>query len=330
MKKKYYFYGILALIVLFVAYNYYSASQAETNITKIIQEQVDKPNEAISIQFASVDVSPFAGNIRFNELNIIQPGTVKKVKKLTFDLRYIDFLKFNFGGVKYGLKHLSAAHIILKKLTLNDQKNSTKISFDQLLIEYTGTLWDAIQAYFTPKKASQVHTITAIGKRAAYKKTASALGNFTVDSLYIHHTFATPQSLEPDPLNSVYLDSITWVPPKSFQQKYAFFIKGFGFAADSIAFGNLGFSYLSNNKRIKITDGDMQMTLFTTSFYGKINKQPVPAFRPLHISITELSPQLKTVLQNLTQMFNLRLPLNKKGGIEMRLIGPVSNPRVVF
>ncbi len=329
MKKRYFFYGLLVLLILFIAYNYYSADEAEENITKLIKEQVDEPRANISIQYSAVDVSPFAGNIRFEDVTVVQPETIRRVGSLTLDLTYFDFLKFNFGGIEYGLKHLSDAILILNEAAYINRQTRAEVSFNRLFIDYSGDLWDAVEGYFTAIPYDQSHTLTISGSNAVYWKPQSSAGTFTADSVYMHHTFTARKTPLTDEENSVYLSDIVWSPPESFQQKYAFFIQGFGLAADSVSFDEAGFSYFSNDERIQITDGIIEMSLFTADFYGVVDKEPVTTFSPLYVEISELSPQLVRVLQNLKQLFDLPIPLNG-GEIQFRLRGPVTDPEIIY
>lgn len=329
MKKRYFFYGLLVLILLFLAYNYYSANQAEENITKLIKEQVDEPRESISVQYSAVDVSPFQGNIRFEDVTVIQPETIKRAGSLTLDLTYFDFLKFNIGGIEYGLKHLSDAIITLDDAAYVNRQTLAEVSFERLFIDYSGDLWDAVASYFTAIPYDQAHTLTITGSDAVYWKPQSSVGTFEADSVYIHHTFGVQKALAGDEENSVYLSDISWAPPKNFIQKYAFFIQGFGLDADSISFDEAGFSYFSSDERIQITDGIIEMPLFSADFYGVIIKEPVTAFSPVYVEISELSSQLVSVLQNLKQLFDIPIPIDEQA-IKFQLRGPVTDPEIIY
>lgn len=325
MKKKYYLYILLALLVLFIVYNYYSAAQAEEDITKLIQEQVDKPRESISIQYSSINVSPFQGNITFEDVNIIQPEAIRRATKLNIDLNYFDFLKFSIGGTEYGIKHLSSAFIIIKKPSYVNRKTRAEIQFNKLSVNYSGDLWKAIQVYFTQQEIDQMHKLVINGENAAYWKPESFVGTFKADSMYVNHTF----SYETETLNKFRLSDITWNPPKGFKQKYAFFIQGFGLSADSILIDHTSFSYLMNKRTLKISEGSFETTLLSAGFYGTIAKQPVAVFNPLHIRITELSPRLQNALTNLKQLFDLPIQIGSET-IQFKLIGPVNDPQTIF
>ncbi len=329
MKKNYYLYGFLVLLIAFIIYNYYSANEAEENITKLLQEQVDEPSASLSIQYANVDVSPFQGNIRFENITVTQPETIKRASTLTLDLNYWDFLTFNIGGIKYGLKHLSDALIILDEPEWVDRRTLAEISFDDLTIDYTGNAWAAIQSYFTLIPPDQAHIITLNGTKAAYRRPESSIGTFMADSVYARLTFGIGEADGQERQNRIHLNDITWNPPEGFTKKYAFIMQGFGLSTDSVSFSEAGFSYKMNNERIKITDGSIKMKLFTTRFYGSIDREPIPRFTPLYVSIIKLSPGLENALQNLDQLFDLPIPLTENG-IYFRLEGPVTDPRIVF
>lgn len=325
MKKRYYFYIFIVLLIIFVAYNYYSAAQAEENITQLIQEQVDKSRESISIQYSSIDVSPFQGNIEFEDVNIIQSEAIRRAEKIKIDLNYYDFLKFSIGGTEYGIKHLSNALLILNDASYINRSTRTEIHFDELTVNYSGDLWNAILVYFSPRQINQTHEVVIMGKNASYHKPESFIGTFKADSLFINHTFSD----EKETLSKFRLNDITWNPPKTFKQKYAFFIQGFGLSVDSILIDHTGFSYVVNERNIQINEGTFETSLLSAGFYGTIDKQPIAAFSPLHISITELSPRLQNALQNLKQLFDLSIPIGN-GAIQFKLIGPVSDPQLIF
>ncbi len=316
-------------MILFIAYNYYSANEAEENITLLLKEQIDEPRESISIQYSSIDISPFQGNIRFEDINIIQPGSIKRANSLSLDLNYWDFLTFNIGGIEYGLKHLSGALLILNEASWVNRRTLAEVSFNDLTIDYTGNMWDAIQSYFTLKPPNHSHVIAVKGAQAAYWKQESSIGTFEADSVYARFTFQANETAAIEKMNSILFKNISWSPPKEFQQQYSFFIQGFGLDMDSVSFDEAGFSYVMNDERIKVTDGSIEMKLFTALFYGSVDREPILAFTPLYVSIIKLSPELKNVLANLKKLFNLPIPLDDSE-LYFLLKGPVAEPRIVF
>lgn len=325
MKKKYYLYIILVLLIAFIAYNYYSAAKSEDNIDKFIREQVDAPRSSISIQYSSIDISPFQGNITFKDVNIIQPQTINRAKRLKIDLSYFDFLKFSIGGTEYGIKHLSDALLILNDASYINRKNRVEVHSQKINVDYSGDLWNAFLASFTPQSLNHNHKVVVEGSDVSYFKPNSSIGSFKADSLFINHTFSTAKQK----LNTFQLQNVIWNPPQDFKQKYAFFIQGFGFKPDSILIDRSGFSYLGDGGKVQISDGIIENRLLTANFYGSVQTKPVPAFSPLNISIAQLSEQLKGALQNLKKLFNL--PFSANGGaIQFTLTGSVTSPRIVF
>ncbi len=328
MKKRYYFYGLLVLVLLFIAYNYYSAEQAEENISELIQTEIEKSGALISVQYSEIDISPFRGNIRFEDVTVTQPNSYKRANSLTLDLTYFDFLKFNFGGIEYGLKHLSNALLILDSPSYVNRNTLAEAGFKSLKIHYSGEMWDAIQNYFTAQPVTHSHTVAIMGAEARYSKPQSAIGSFRSDSLSAQLTIPEDLNFENTEPNSIQLTNIIWSPPTGFQNKYAFFIQGFGFEMDSIPFSEAGFSFAMNNEQLEVTDGSIVMNLFTLTFRGTVETEPTARFSPLRLRADELSPQFKNVLRNVEQLLGTSIPMTDDG-LRLQLAGPISDPRII-
>ncbi|HLR76736.1 MAG TPA: hypothetical protein VK106_03680 [Balneolaceae bacterium] len=323
MKRNYYLYGILVLLLAFIAYNYYSASQAETNISEFIQAQADSSKGAVSIKYSSINVSPFLGDITFKDVNIIQPRAIRRAEKIKVDLSYFDFLKFSIGGTEYGLKHLSNAFLLLNEVSHINRNTRAELTFEKLTVDYSGDLWNAVLAYLTQRPIGGRQKVVIRGNKSSYHKPQSSFGAFKADSLFIYHDFGDSRK----ETNKFQLTDIIWNPPQQFRQKYAFIIEGFGLHADSIFVDRAGFSYSMDKRKVQISEGIFKTELLSANFYGTVVKKPVAVFKPLHFTITEMSPKLENALQNLKQLFNLAIPVNR-GAIQFELIGPVTHPKI--
>lgn len=329
MKKRYYIYGLLVLVILFIAYNFYSANRAEENISELIQTQVNTSKEAISVQYSAIDVSPFRGNIRLEDVTLTQPNSYKRANSLKLDLSYFDFLSFNFGDIEYGLKNLTDVLLIIDEPSYLNRNTLAEVKFNNLDITYAGNMWDAIQSYFTPQYSQYSHQMSITGTGGLYVKPQSTFGSFKSDSVYLQITFFKDSTVENKPKeNTIRFNDIIWSPPAAFQNKYAFFIQGFGYEMDSIPFSEAGFSFIMNNEQLQITDGTIVMDLFTLNFRGTVETEPTARFSPLTLSADELSPQFKNVLRNVEQLLGASIPM-KDDELRLQLAGPISDPRII-
>lgn len=332
--KKFLLITVLIIVAGLFALHFVAANQAEKEIGKAIQAQVDSSSAPISVQYSSIDVSPFSGDIRFRDITMIEKSNIERTDDMEVDLRYIDFLNIYFKGVESGLKGLSHGKINLENVSFVNRETMQEFRVDTLDIDYQGNLWDALQSLFSDRATQFSHTIYFQGVNGRYKKPNSSFGNFTADSL--HFRFDLPKGTthwRQDGAHDIMFKQVKWSPPASFQNKYGFFIQGFGYPLNAIPFDSLGAIYsIPKPNTLKLTDGVVATELFNASFSGTVQSDSTwngGVFTPLRISMTDLSEQFSNMLANVEQLLGITVPGKvDKDEIHFQLVGPVTNPRM--
>ena len=160
MKRKYYLIGFVVLIGLIIGYHFLAASQAEEQIDKAIQQQSEK-NKTISVQYSSIDVAPFAATVSIRDLTVILGDHIERAQHVQLDMNYLDFLNIYFGGLPYGLEHLTRADIQFIKPSYVNKSGLQELKLDTLSITYTGNALDGLQSSVNGTEFSSDHTIEA-------------------------------------------------------------------------------------------------------------------------------------------------------------------------
>jgi hypothetical protein len=328
--KKFILITFIILLVGLFAFHFFAANQAEKEINEAIQQQVEASGASLSVQYSSIEVSPFSGDILFKDVTITEQTNIERTRAMNVDLAYLDFLNIYLGGVQYGLKQLTTGNITLSKISYLDRTSLQEFSMDTLNIRYSGNMWDAIQSIAANRRTAYAHQVDLSGTNGKYTKPQSSVGTFTADSAF--SKFKVPKGATQwsrDGVHNLTFKNVLWSPPSSFQNNYGFFIQGFGYQLDAIPFKEMGGSYsMTNNSEIMVNEGIASNELFTAKFDGTIETDSTWAdaeFSPLNISLVDLSSQFKNVITNIEQLLGLNLPA-QSDGIHFQLVGPVSNP----
>lgn len=333
MKKKHTIIGIFVLLIALWAYHFIAAYQAENQLDQDIQKQAEKAGDAVSVQYSSIDVSPFSGDVDFRDVTVVRDSTIERSSSIHIDLHYLDFLSLYFGGIQYALKHLSEANVTLGKPSFVNRETLREIKADTLRLAYRGNAWDALRSALARVKPDQVHQLSLKGTGVRYREPNVALGAFQADSIqYNYHTKLSQATLY-NGESTIDIQHIIWNPPAALQQKYAFIIRGFGYQPDSIPVAQAHFSIHTSQAPpgIFINDGDIKQELCTIHIRGSFTPGiPMGNSRidSLKISLGNPSQKLQNVLANAEQMFNIRLP-REEGILTLRLAGTLENPRIV-
>lgn len=330
--KKFIFITLLVLLIGLFAFHFIAANQAESTIDKTIQEQVEASPASLSVQYSSIDISPFSGDIQFNDITIVEGNDIERTRKMNIDLRYLDFLNIYLGGVEYGLKNINSADIILSRTSYLNRQSLQEYSIDTLSIQYSGNMWDAVQSIFTKQATAFNHTVNMSGANGRYTKPNSSVGTFMADSAFSR--FEIPEGStqwRKDGNHRFTFKKIDWKPPVSFQNKYGFFIQGFGYKIDAVPIREFGASYqMVSDSLIMVSEGKASTELFTANFEGSISADSVWAdaeYDPLNVSLVDFSTDFANFLTNLEQLLGIELPGSTNGKeIQFQLVGPVEQP----
>ncbi len=317
------------ILVGLLIFHFWAANQAETQIDATIQAQVDSLVTPFSVQYSSVDVSPFSGNLEFRDVTIIEQANIERANRVFIDLSYFDFLKIFFSGAEEGLKDITATDISLTKISYVNRESMQEISLASAELEYTGNLWDGIRRVYLREAGNVQHQVNVYGKTLSYSKPNSTFGTFKSDSLSLQLGFPEGSRGLAQAASSAYMHDITWNPPSRVRNQYGFFIQGFGYELNSIPVSNFNMQVThSGDNSIEISDGKILTELATVNFDGSIVQDSTwsdARFSPLNVSVVELSPQMKNVLSNLENLLGIEVS-RQQSGIHFQLVGPISNP----
>lgn len=330
--NKYYAIGFLILISGLFAYHFYAAGSAEENIDTSIQEITAGLKGQLSVNYSTIDVSPFSGDILFTDLNIIGNQDIRRARSVHFDFSYLDFLNISLFGAEYGLKRIRDGKMILKQVSLTNRANLTEIKIDSLAVNYQGDLWELLVMGFrdTVQTVSS-HNFDAAGTFFTFSLPED-FGIIKADTLLFDNTFK--HNLEADSLaGNASLLGITWTPPASFQDKYRFFIQGFGYKTDAIPFqkASAEYSYESGIDLLSFNKINLQSDLFTASLSGDIEVDPTTfpnsTIRGASIQISNISQQLQNFLSNAEKLFGVQIPM-AENQISISITGTVDEPEI--
>lgn len=330
--KKFYAIGTIILLSLLFAYHFYAAGSAEENIDTSIQEITGKIKGQLTVSYSAIEVSPFSGDILFTDLNIIRNQDIRRARSLQFDFSYLDFLNISLLGAEYGLKRIGEGKVMLKQVSITNRRSLTEIKVDSLSLNYRGDLWELLVRGFR----DTVQTVSSHNFDAAGSKfTFSRPGNFGIvkaDTLLFDNTYK--HNPKGDSLvGNASLLGITWTPPASFQDRYRFFIQGFGYKTDGIPFqkASAEYSYESEINLLSLDKIDLQSELFSGSLSGDIEIDQAAfensKIRDVSINFGNLSDQLKNFLSNAEKLFGVRIPM-ADNQISMSVTGTVDEPAI--
>lgn len=332
--KKYYLIGLFVLLAGIFAYHFLAANQAEEQIDEAIQEQVHKTGARLSIQYSSIDVSPFRGNILFRDVTVVRDATIQRSTDVLLDLSYQDFLKIYFRGIQFGLKYLTEANISLIQPTQVNRNSLTEIKFDTLYLTYSGNAWDGLRRSLMDSTFKIDHNLEAKGTGFRFAKPSTKLGLLKSPKINFDVVIAKGTSLSmPGGSGNARLTTVTWTPPAAFQQNYAFFIKGIGFQPDSIPIQRADFSWKMEPSMpgIDLNSGEIITELCQINLTGNLITVPSfenPRLDAAAISVTNFSEPFARVIENMEKLFNISFP--KQGdSLVFRLGGTLEKPVIL-
>ncbi len=329
---KYYLIGALVFVIAIIGYHYLAASQAEQQIDKAIQEQTGQ-TDAISVQYSQIDITPFSADITINDLNIIFGNHIERAQQFKLDLSYLDFLNIYFGGAEYSLRHLDNAVISVISPSYTNKEKRQEIKSDSLTITYQGNALDGIQSAVngTPFEADQ--SIEIKGRNITFSLPQNLLSKVRAHKLNYSGVISKAHtSFWKEGTHHIRLDSLLWTPSESFQNKYSFFIKGFGYPTDAIPLqsAKLRTKPISQgNDTLEIESSVKSELALLTGQGNIIIKQPLQnsEFNDMNIALSDFSERFSTVLNNIEKLLSISLP-KSKDGITIQLQGSVDNPRI--
>jgi len=331
LKKKYYFIGILLLLCFIIGYHFYAAYQAEQQIDTAIQEQTAQ-TKTISVQYSSINVSPFSGSVSFNDLTVIFGNHIERAQRLQFKATYFDFLNIYFGGLQYGLDHLGHADVAIDTPSYVNRSGLEEVKANTLHIVYHGDALDGLKA-----------TINGTSFRTSQKIEAQSTGLIiqlphTTFNKLVAKKFSYTCIIKPGKQNfwaggnhQFALDSLTWTPSPKFQNTYSFFIKGFGYDTDAIPFKSAHLTYKAGATPKSLhMESTIKSDLALVSGSGIIQlREPIgnSQLKDMEISITEFSERFSRVLDNIEKLLSIDIATDKDG-ITLNLTGTLANPRL--
>ncbi|MDX1617384.1 MAG: hypothetical protein R3224_01260 [Balneolaceae bacterium] len=336
--KKWFSYGFLALVGLaaaLFAYHFYAAADAGQKLDESIQQVSQEANLNLTINYSSIEVSPFSGDVVFSDVNIIRDQDIQRAKTARFDLAYSEFVNITLWGTEYGLREIEQGILQLSDLSYTNRSSLIEVKLDSLHIDYRGNLWNLIVLGITRASAVTGHHIDAIGTRFSFSQPSSDIGAIRADTLTWRTHFGRPAE-PPDSLYSTAaLSGITWTPPKAFQDKYSFFIQGFGYRPDTIPMERATARYRlhPSGDSLSIDRLTLYTDLFNTTAKGMIavdGQSPGQSrLNNLVIRLEELSPRFRNFLGQLKKLTGLPLP-HTDDSIVLSLDGSVDRPRITI
>lgn len=334
MNYKYFFIGLAIFLIALLGYHYYAANEAADQIDEALQEQAKDSENAFSINYADIDVHPFAGDISFEDLRFTHDNYLHNATFINFDLTYLDFLRFYVGGTEFGLEKLHSSKITAIKPSFEIQNLSRKITADTLLVNYSGNMYDLLRHAVAKRPLQHAHQIQALTRTTNISQTGSSWGTFDLDSLSVETRVPanTNSFLNADHMLSQ-ANGIQWIPPASIQEKYQFFIQGFGYEPDSIAIDSLKVRLSAGDR---FNDKNMSGELHTDLFYLhttaniSIDSQSLgkSIINDGTVSIPQISERFDNFLQNSEQLFGVKIPQQRKNLLQY--YGPITNPEFSF
>ncbi|MDR8392189.1 hypothetical protein NC796_13625 [Aliifodinibius sp. S!AR15-10] len=334
-KLFYFFAGFLLLAIGLFAYHFYAANNAERTLDETIQEITKKSQLNLNIDYSSIEVSPFSGDIHISDINIFHDQAIQRAASARFDLTYSDFLNFMLWGAESGLKQVETAKLDLRSISYTNRETFLEVKLDTMRVNYSGNLWDLVVISMTQRPTQLQHNIKASGTKFRFYQGESAVGAVSADSLtinaYFGHSASNPDSL----FNSLELSSITWTPPKSIQQQYQFFIQGFGYQADSIPLRSASLIYRNTleDNLLSVKDMSINSELFTVSIDGYVmldtDQFNQSNMRNVAIRLHEMSPKFQNFMQQLEKLMGLQIP-GGDSDLQIRLNGPLAKPEFTF
>lgn len=330
-KSKYTLIAIVLILVAITGYHFYAAAQAEEQIQFLIEEQASKAG-SISVQYSSLDVTPFTSKVQFRDVTIVFGNHIERAKELTVDLAYLDVLGIYIRGTEYGLEHLHSAYALLVKPSYVNKSNLRQISADSLHLRFNGQALDGIRAAIVDTAFSKNQQLQIDGTGLSLQLPQTSVPRFRAQTFnYTGSISAGKNSFWEEGSHEVTMDSLAITPAESFQNNYGFFLQGFGYATDSVPFRSASFSSAPQPQPgvLQITS-DLKSELALVSAKGEVTlHQPLgtSSLDQTTITISEFSPSFKKVLENIEKLLSISLP-RQNDGIVIQVGGTLSNPMI--
>lgn len=331
MKKKYFFTGLIVLVIALFGYHLYAAAEAERQINKTIQEQTAEA-DLISVRYSSIEVAPFSGKVSFNDLTVVFEDHIQRAQKFIFDIGYLDFLNIYFGGLSYGLDQLDQAKITLRQPSYLNQKSLYEIKMDTLQIFYQGNVLDALLAAINDTAFSVDHSVEARSTQLMIRFPGTLISKIAAESFsYLGKVPEGEKSYWKGAIHRFSADSLIWQPSEFFQNTYRFFIRGFGYPTDTIPIQSLQlYSEPVSQQDTLYIKTRLQSEFAQLSVEGFIDlNEPLSTsqLNKMEITLTELSRAFENVLQNVEQLLSISLPRDSTG-IVLEVDGTLENPKI--
>jgi len=334
MKKrtKYYLIGFIVLVGGIIGYHYLAASQAEQQIDKTIQEQTLK-NDSLSVQYSSIDVAPFGGQISVRDLTIIFGNHIERTVNLHLNISYFDFLNIYFGGLEYGLDQLRNAQLTAIRPTYVSKSGLEEFKADSLVVTFEGHALSGLRSAVNDIAFTNAQTVNIESNGITISLPQTTFRKITADNLQYSGTIDKGQrSFWAQGNHQFEIDTLTWTPSNDFQDKYRFFIEGFGYSSNAIPFhaAHLHSTPAQQVGLLKIESSiRSELALLSTSGFLQL-QQPTgrSQLRDMKITISDFSDTFSRILTNAERLLSISLPQQKDGTITLPLEGTVSNPRI--
>lgn len=334
-KKRYYLLGFFILLIAIFAYHFFAASQAEQQIDNTLQEQ-SAQNDSLSIQYSSIDVTPFSATVSIENLTVIFGEHIERAQHLQLDISYLDFLNIYIGGLPYGLEQINRAAITAIQPSYVNRGGLEEIKFDTLHINYRGNALDGLRSAINQTNFSQSQSIEAQSSGLRILLPQTTLSRIAADEFrYSGSISEGQQNFWKNGSHQFAMDSLTWTPSQSFQDSYSFFIKGFGYEPDQIPFQsvqlhsrNASESQPQSPYEILKIESSIQSELALLSASGFIELHTPPGnseFQDMKIRMTNFSDSFANVLSNIERLLSVSLP-QTNNGITLRINGTIANP----
>lgn len=329
--QKYYLIGALILVITIIGYHYFAASQAEKQVDEAIQEQT-KQLGTLSVEYSEINITPFTADVTIQDLVIIMGDHIERTPQIKLDLDYLDFLNIYFGGAEYGLRRLDQATIIAVSPSYTNIKGRQEVKTDTLALVYRGNALEGLRSAIngTPFKSNQ--SVDIEGNNITFSFPETVISKIQAQQLHYSGKITKNQTdFWKEGIHNVRLDSLTWSPTETFQNKYSFFIKGFGYETNAIPFNYTDLSIAPvNDSDTLAVESTLKSELGLLTVSGTLI--PTSPFtnsqlEDTEISLSQFSEQFTNVLNNIEKLLNITLPKNDDS-IDIQVTGRLSNPQI--
>lgn len=330
MKLKYVLIGLLALVIFIFAYHFYAAAQAERQIGEAIRKQTEHPASSISVTYSALNVSPFKGDIRIEDLSVAGSPGLLSSRSVHLDMKYRDFLNIYLWGLQYGLEQLNAAQLNVKQPSYVDRSSFIEIKFNSLDLTLWGNAWDALVSLVNSTPAATSLSLKANGDALSVHIPDALPGTVKAEAFTSDHSYlAGSKTWWRQGEHRFKLNGILWTPPSSFQKQYGFFIQGFGYETDRIPADSLLFMYHDPATSPALVSASLFSGLFDARARSQLFINPdlliESRLKDGTVDIINSSGQFDIFVQNLEQLMGLKLA--NPAGPMLRFAGPLNAPR---